>query len=72
MCGMAETPPSIGKVLRGVRLLRGLRQVDIARRVGISPTLLSQIERGWRRPSFEQVDRISAALREGGRREDPA
>jgi transcriptional regulator with XRE-family HTH domain len=68
-----DVPPNVGKLMRAVRLLLGLRQIEIARHVGISPTTLSQWERGWRRPTAEQADRVFQVLRDRDRvrRENP-
>jgi predicted transcriptional regulator len=40
-----------GAVLRDARRRLGLRLVDVARRAGVSPQYLSEIERGVKDPS---------------------
>jgi len=46
-----ETAARIGERLASLRADRGLRVVELARRAGVSPSLVSQIERGQSRPS---------------------
>ena len=41
----------------------GIRQHDLAERVGVSPTSISQWERGHHAPSSAMVRRLSIALR---------
>lgn len=49
--------------LTRVREAKGLKQVELARRAGISESLLSRIENGQvKRPSFETVRRLADAL----------
>lgn len=45
------------------RKSRGLTQVDLAQRIGISQGLLSRIEGGLREPSNEVLEKIARALR---------
>lgn len=45
------------------RLVRGLKAIEVARRAGVSPTLLSRIERGQVRPSLRVRRRLSRVLR---------
>jgi transcriptional regulator with XRE-family HTH domain len=52
----------LGERLRELRTRRGVGQADLARRVGISPSALSQAERGVRAVSAETLLRILEAL----------
>lgn len=47
-----------GSTLRELRLRAGLTQAEVARRVGIVPTVLSAYEREGRQPSLEIAGRI--------------
>jgi transcriptional regulator with XRE-family HTH domain len=51
-----------GDILRELRVSRGVGQADLARRVGISPSALSQAERGVRGVSADTLLRIWEAL----------
>jgi transcriptional regulator with XRE-family HTH domain len=48
----------VGELIRAERLARGLSQADLARSVGISPSALSQVERGVRGLSGESLTRV--------------
>lgn len=48
----------VGELIRAERLGRGLSQADLARSVGISPSALSQVERGVRGLSGESLTRV--------------
>lgn len=50
--------------LKVLRIRRGLRQYDVAARLGIHPGRLSEIESGRRTPSLELLDKLLALLRE--------
>ena len=54
--------PRLGETIRRNRLARGLSQVELARRVGISPSGLSQVERGLRGLAGDTLIRIWEAL----------
>jgi transcriptional regulator with XRE-family HTH domain len=52
-----------GLLVRAVRLKRGLRQIDVARGVGLSPGTISLVERGhWQKLSIETVRQVAAVL----------
>ena len=51
-----------GRVLREQRRAAGLRLVDVARRAGVSPQYLSEIERGLKDPSSEMLAAVAEAL----------
>src|SRR4051812_37711957 len=53
----------VGAALRAVRIRRGWRQVDVARRARISPSVVSLIERGHlERVSVRAIRKVSRAL----------
>ena len=51
----------LGRRLRALRLGGGEKLVDTARRAGISPQYLSEIERGLKEPSSEMIAAIAGA-----------
>lgn len=58
-----EQPPSaLGKRLREERELRGLSVRELARRLGVSASLISQIETGRSLPSVVTLQALTAAL----------
>ncbi len=56
------TRQRLGTALRERRLATGLSQTEVARRVGISPSALSQVERGVRGPSGDTLVRLWEVL----------
>ncbi|HEY6279487.1 MAG TPA: XRE family transcriptional regulator [Streptosporangiaceae bacterium] len=52
----------IGRRLATYRAERGLRVAELAREVGVTPSLISQIERGQSRPSVSTLFAIAQAL----------
>lgn len=46
-------------MLKTMRLLAGLRQIDVHRRVGIWPSRLSMIENGLLRPRDDEIKRLA-------------
>lgn len=52
---------ALGRVLRMVRIRRGLRQRDVAERAGVSPSVVARQERGLVR-SVRTLERHAAAL----------
>jgi len=67
--GQAASPASadgadgIGRRLAAHRARRGLRVAELARDVGVTPSLISQIERGLSRPSVSTLFALAQALR---------
>ena len=57
-----STRERLGTVIRDRRLALGLQQVEVARRVGITPSALSQVERGVRGPSGDTLMRLWEVL----------
>ncbi|MGH8931577.1 MAG: helix-turn-helix domain-containing protein [Egibacteraceae bacterium] len=59
---VVEERERLGALVRALRTTRGLGQAELARRVGISPSALSQVERGVRGLSAENLMRVWEAL----------
>ncbi|MFA9443731.1 helix-turn-helix domain-containing protein [Egicoccus sp. AB-alg6-2] len=57
-----NTGELLGTVIRDQRLARGLSQAEVARRVGITPSALSQVERGVRGPGGDTLVRLWEVL----------
>lgn len=53
---------ALGDVLRRLRHERRERLTDTARRAGVSPQYLSEVERGLKEPSSEMIAAIAGAL----------
>ncbi|MDL9979058.1 helix-turn-helix transcriptional regulator [Microbacterium sp. ASV49] len=53
---------AVGDVLRTARHDRGERLADTARRSGVSPQYLSEMERGLKDPSSEMIAAVAGAL----------
>ncbi|MEU8123769.1 helix-turn-helix transcriptional regulator [Spirillospora sp. NPDC049024] len=53
---------ALGQCLRRARLERGEILVETARRAGVSPQYLSEIERGVKEPSSEMIAAVAGAL----------
>ncbi len=53
---------ALGDVLRRLRHERRERLADTARRAGVSPQYLSEVERGLKEPSSEMIAAIAGAL----------
>ncbi len=53
---------ALGGEIRSLRRERGLSAVALARRCGVSPSLISQVERGLTAPSLEVLWAIAKAL----------
>lgn len=56
------TRERIGEQIRAERIATGLSQVELARRIGVSPSALSQVERGRHGLSGETLTRLWATL----------
>ncbi len=57
-----NAPQRLGVVIRDQRLRTKLSQAEVARRVGVTPSALSQIERGVRGPSGDTLMRLWEVL----------
>ncbi|TYB45615.1 helix-turn-helix domain-containing protein [Actinomadura chibensis] len=53
---------ALGQCLRRRRLDRGETLVETARRAGVSPQYLSEMERGVKEPSSEMIAAVAGAL----------
>lgn len=58
----SELQVSFGESVRERRLKLQLTQVDLARKLGIRQSTLSDIEKGRHAPTLETVERIAKAL----------
>ena len=72
-------PPSklFAERLKAARALRGWTQAELAERAGLPPTSIAHFESGSRKPSFDTLRRLAAALDVStdyllGRTDDPA
>ena len=52
----------IGKVIKEVRESKGIKQIFIAEKAGISNRYLSAIESGTKKPTSETIKKIAEAL----------
>jgi transcriptional regulator with XRE-family HTH domain len=59
---LAVTPIELGRHLMQVRERSGIKQTDLAKRVSLSPTVLSRIESGDRPVTLQEVQDILAQL----------
>jgi transcriptional regulator with XRE-family HTH domain len=53
---------ALGRELRAERTARGERIADVARRAGVSPQYLSEVERGRKDPSSEMLSALAGAV----------
>ncbi|TDC57555.1 XRE family transcriptional regulator [Actinomadura sp. KC345] len=53
---------ALGRCLRSLRHERGETLIETARRAGVSPQYLSEIERGVKEPSSEMIAAVAGAL----------
>src|ERR671932_2164410 len=53
---------AVGRELRAERGARGERIADVARRAGVSPQYLSEVERGRKDPSSEILAALAGAV----------
>ncbi len=53
---------ALGRELRAERSSRGERIADVARRAGVSPQYLSEVERGRKDPSSEILAAVAGAV----------
>ncbi len=51
-----------GRRIRAFRKLKAIKQLDFAKQIGISTSLLGQIERGTRVPTKDQLQIIACEL----------
>lgn len=48
--------------IRKIRILRGLKQKQLAQKSGLSPNSISEYESGYRTPSIDALEKLSKAL----------
>ena len=60
--GPADLAGDIGRRLAAHRGRRGMRVAELAREIGVTPSLISQIERGQSRPSVSTLFAMAQAL----------
>ncbi len=60
---MSETAHRFGKMLRKMRLSRGLSQLELASRAGLSENAISAFERAERFPRATTMDALTHALK---------
>ena len=51
-----------GRRIRAFRKLKRIQQTELAKRIGISVTILGRIERGEKQPTDEQLQSIADVL----------
>ncbi|HIP92489.1 MAG TPA: cupin domain-containing protein [Thermotoga sp.] len=59
-----EDIENIGKKLKEVRKSKGIKLKDLAKKIGVTPSLISQIEHGKVSPSLSTLKKILDALEE--------
>jgi transcriptional regulator with XRE-family HTH domain len=52
-----------GKAIKTIRTLRGISQVDLSEKTGLSKSYLSKIENGQSIPSMEKLEKVASALK---------
>jgi len=52
----------LGQNLKEIRLSKGLSQGKIAKKLGVDPSYISQIERGLGNMSLKKIERLAKAL----------
>ena len=51
-----------GRRIRAFRKLKAIKQIDLAKQIGMSTSVLGQIERGTREPTIEQLETMASVL----------
>ena len=57
-----------GRRIRAFRKLKAMKQLDFAKQIGMSTSILGQIERGTRVPTQQQLDTYGIRAEYRGRR----
>lgn len=55
-------PEKLGQKIKQIRMMKGLKVVDIARRTGLTSSTISQVERSKISPTIVTLKKIAAAL----------
>jgi transcriptional regulator with XRE-family HTH domain/quercetin dioxygenase-like cupin family protein len=58
----SQDPAEVGRQIAALRRERGMKMVDLSRAAGVSPSMISQIERGHALPSVGTLYAIAEAL----------
>lgn len=58
---MASTDPTAARLIREIRSTSGLSQAELARRAGMSRSVVNAYEHGARQPGVDALARIAAA-----------
>ncbi len=53
---------SIGQKIRDLRSEKGMTLGDLAEKIKVSPSLISQLERGIKSPSLKTIRQVASAL----------
>jgi transcriptional regulator with XRE-family HTH domain len=59
---LADFLKALGVSLAYMRIRKGMKQKDVAEKVGISSSYLSQVERGKRSASFKTLAKIAGVI----------
>ncbi|SDK60875.1 helix-turn-helix domain-containing protein [Sediminibacillus albus] len=51
-----------GRRIKAYRKLKGYTQIQFAHKLGISVSIIGEVERGTRKPGWELLNQITAAL----------
>lgn len=58
----AAANAALGEAVRAIREERGIRQVELADKTGLTQSWISHVERGARNPSWSNVVRLAKGL----------
>lgn len=58
---MTTATDTAGRMIREIRLAGGLSQAELARRAGLTRSVVNAYEHGTRQPGVDALDRIAAA-----------
>ena len=58
----SKVKKEIGRKIKKARIIKGLKQIDVAVDAGINSSYYSKIERGEVNPSLEKIYRIAKSL----------
>lgn len=53
----------INEALRLIRVFHDLKQVELAERIGVSKSYISEVEKGSKSPSLDLIEKYSAAFK---------
>lgn len=58
----SRIPKNLSRNIQKLRKQKSISQVDMAERIGVSPTYIGFIEQGVRNPSIKTLDKIARVL----------